>query len=289
MNQVNTISRRDFLYGSLSVAGLLTLASCAGASSSLVGRDVSVGADAPTFVLVHGAWHGGWCWRDVRELLQKSGARVFTPTLAGLGKREHLTAVHDVGLATHIQDVVNLIYYEELENVILVGHSYAGLVVTGVADKLGDKISELIYLDALVPVDGGSLIDLDNVMPDSQVTAIVAGIETDVPGMLPVATLAFLGIETDHPNAAWVKRRMTPHPVKTIIDRLRFNSQAHEMRKKTYVFCTEQERPKEARERTLSIADRPDWDFLEIASGHDAMVTEPEKLADILVKIVARQ
>ena len=109
-----------------------------------------------TFVLVHGAWHGGWCWRRVAERLEQEGARVLAPTLTGLGERSHLLSAN-VSLETHIQDVVAVIEAEELRDVHLVGHSYAGMVVTGVCDRLKDRMASVTYLDAAVPADGQSM------------------------------------------------------------------------------------------------------------------------------------
>ena len=111
-----------------------------------------------TFVLVHGAWHGGWCWKRVRPLLESRGHLVFTPTLTGLGERSHLLA-RETGLETHIADVVNVIRWEELSEVVLCGHSYGGMVISGVADRVPDRIRSLVYLDAFVPSDGQSLFD----------------------------------------------------------------------------------------------------------------------------------
>src|SRR3984957_20745503 len=109
-----------------------------------------------TFVLVHGAWHGSWCWKRVRQALQAAGHNVFTPTLTGVADRSHLLSP-DVNLDTHIDDVVNLIRWEELSDVVLCGHSYGGMVITGVADALSDRIRSLVYLDAFVPKDGEAL------------------------------------------------------------------------------------------------------------------------------------
>jgi pimeloyl-ACP methyl ester carboxylesterase len=110
-------------------------------------------ANAKTFVLVHGAWHGGWCWRRVADLLQKQGHKVFTPTMTGLGERSHL--LNDkVNLATHIADIVNVIKWEGLSDVVLVGHSYGGVIISGVAEQMRDTIGSIVFLDAFVPEDG---------------------------------------------------------------------------------------------------------------------------------------
>ncbi|MBV9253581.1 MAG: alpha/beta fold hydrolase, partial [Actinobacteria bacterium] len=112
-----------------------------------------------TFVLVHGAWHGGWCWRKLTPLLRAAGHEVFTPTLTGLGERSHL-GHPDVGLATHVGDVAQVLWYEDLSNVVLVGHSYGGLVIGGVADQAPGRLKHLVYLDAFVPEHGRSMLDL---------------------------------------------------------------------------------------------------------------------------------
>ncbi len=111
-----------------------------------------------TFVLVHGAWHGAWCWKRVRSALEKQGHQVFTPTLTGVADRSHLSSP-EVNLESHIADVVNVIRWEELSNVVLCGHSYGGAVISGVADRIADRIGALVYLDAFVPENGQSLHD----------------------------------------------------------------------------------------------------------------------------------
>ena len=119
------------------------------------------------FVLVHGAWIGGWCWRPNAQALRKAGHEVFTPTLTGLGERSHLMNP-GINLDTHIADIVNVFKHEELSDVVLVGHSYGGMVVTGVADALADKIRSLVYLDAFVPESGQALVDLAPPEPKPQ-------------------------------------------------------------------------------------------------------------------------
>ena len=112
-----------------------------------------------TFVLVHGAWHGGWCWREVAGRLQSAGHRVFAPTLTGLADRSHLLT-RETGLETHILDIVNLLEWEGLDDAVLCGHSYGGMVVTGAADRAAGRLRALVYLDAFVPADGQSLSDM---------------------------------------------------------------------------------------------------------------------------------
>ena len=117
-----------------------------------------------TFVLVHGAWHGGWCWRRVADRLTAKGHYVVAPTLSGVGERSHLKA-EDIDLTTQIEDVVGEIKWKDLDGVVLVGHSYGGMVITGVAEQLGKRISAIVYLDAFLPADGQSLFDITHTTP----------------------------------------------------------------------------------------------------------------------------
>jgi pimeloyl-ACP methyl ester carboxylesterase len=119
-------------------------------------RPASAQTTRKTFVLVHGSWHGGWCWRRVADRLEKQGHKVFAPTLTGLGERAHLISAH-VDINTHV--IVNVIKFESLDNIVLVGHSYAGLIITGVAEQIGSAISSIVYLDAFLPDDGDTLVN----------------------------------------------------------------------------------------------------------------------------------
>ena len=151
-----------------------------------------------TFVLVHGGWAGGWQWREVASLLRAAGHEVFTPTLTGLGERVHL-ASPDVGLDTHIQDILMVLAYEELRDVILVGYSYSGMVITGVAERAPERLAHLVYLDAYVPRDGESLLDM---------------LGPDAAAFIEQAAQAHgdgWRIPHDPPDAP----RRTPHPLKT--------------------------------------------------------------------------
>jgi pimeloyl-ACP methyl ester carboxylesterase len=133
-----------------------TLALTAVAATTGLGQAQSA---QKTFLLVHGAWHGGWCWRRVADLLEKRGHKVFTPTLTGLGERSHLLDAK-VNLTTHITDIVNVIKWERLSDIVLVGHSYGGMVITGVAEEVEAAIASIVFLDAFVPENGQSLLDM---------------------------------------------------------------------------------------------------------------------------------
>jgi pimeloyl-ACP methyl ester carboxylesterase len=178
------------------------------------------------FVLVHGAWAGGWSWRPNAQGLRKAGHEVYTPTLTGLGERIHLMSPQ-IDLYTHITDIVNVIKYEELADVVLVGHSYGGMVVTGVADALADKISSLVYLDAFVPENGQSLISL---VPPGFPAPTPASDYTLAP--LPAAVFG-----TSPEVAAFVDARTTPHPTACFTQLLKLTGGVDRIKKKTYIYA----------------------------------------------------
>src|SRR6266852_8227061 len=165
----------------------------------------------PTYVLVHGAWHGGWCWSKVKRALEAADGNVYTPTLTGLGERAHL-ASPDIGLETHIEDVLQLLEYETLTDVVLVGHSYAGIVVTAVADRIPQKLSRLVYLDAVVPRSGQCLFDCAG--PEFR-TRIEEQVRTQGEGWrIPVASGERLGLTRDE-DINWAVPKLVPHPYRT--------------------------------------------------------------------------
>ena len=175
-----------------------------------------------TFVLVHGGWAGGWQWREVASLLRAAGHEVFTPTLTGLGERVHL-ASPDVGLDTHIQDILMVLEYEELRDVILVGYSYSGMVITGVAERAPERLAHLVYLDAYVPRDGESLLDM---------------LGPDAAAFIEQAAQAYgdgWRIPHDPPDAP----RRTPHPLKTGQQPVSLTNPAAAALPRTFIYCTQ--------------------------------------------------
>ena len=232
-----------------------------------------------TFVLVHGAWRGGWCWRQVVPLLSAAGHEVFTPTLTGLGERAHL-ARRDVDLETHIRDVAAVLEYEELREVVLVGHSYAGMVVTGGADRARARLSQLVYLDAGVPLDGESGLDLFSPEERSAMQArVVEGWRLPPPpGEPPWARSAPDG-------ARWVLAKATAQPFGTFSQPLRLTNPLEVAVPRTFIQCTAAP-PARWREITLErVRSQPGWRYRELATGHDAMVIAPRALADLLMEI----
>ncbi len=227
-----------------------------------------------TFVLVHGGFHGGWCWRPVADRLSAAGHAVFRPTLTGLGARRHLLSP-EITLTTHVDDVVNLVEAEELDAVILVGHSYAGAVISLVADRIEDRIQRLVYLDALIPKDGECVADYMPRYADKIRTASARKI-----GVAP-PDVDFFGVPKGTPAAQWVERRLTPHPPETFLEAVRPMG-AMDRLPKTYIVCTalrSGESPMMERVRTGSL-----WSCSEIETGHDAMVTAPDELARLLLE-----
>jgi pimeloyl-ACP methyl ester carboxylesterase len=235
-----------------------------------------------TFVLVHGAFHGGWCWRGVVAPLRAAGHEVFTPTLTGLGERSHL-ASPAVDLSTHVRDVAGLIEWEELGDVTLVGHSYAGMVITGVAERLADRLAMLVYLDALVPENGQCALDLQ---PPEPREAILEEVAANGGWQWSPRTAEFYGVR-DRARQAWVDGKCTPQPFHTLFERLRLEGPpGGRVARKLYIRCTDP--PLAYMRRFYQWASgAPGWQVMELATGHDAMVTEPEALAQILSDWVA--
>lgn len=171
-----------------------------------------------TYVLVHGAGHGGWCYQRVARVLRAAGHEVYTPTLTGLGERSHLLTP-DVGLATHIADITSLLEHEDLREVILAGHSYGGIVVTGTADRALDRIGQLVFLDAAILGDGESLASqTPGVSAMYGEVERVDGIDLVLWPDKPIAR-AIYGVD-DETNWAWMAERLRPHPWRAFTDRL---------------------------------------------------------------------
>lgn len=233
-----------------------------------------------TYVLVHGAYHGGWCWRDVADVLRAHGHRVYTPTLSGLGERAHL--LHQApGLSTMIDDVVNVIEFEELNDVVLVGHSFSGSVITGVADRIASKLRQLVYLDALV-LPGGTAV-LEGASPESRQYYESLRIANGGSGGIPVPPVGFFAVGSAE-QEAWLERRLTPHPVESFFEKLMLEHPLGNGVPTTYIVCTDPYFSPTEPSRALA-ARQPGWRFVDIATGHDAMVSAPAELARLLTQL----
>jgi pimeloyl-ACP methyl ester carboxylesterase len=233
-----------------------------------------------TFVLVHGAWHGGWCWKRVLPLLRALGHEVFTPTLTGLGERQHLMSA-DIGLDTHIQDVLGVLEYEDLRDVVLVGHSYAGMVIAGVAEKAADRITHLVYLDAFVPADGKSLADYQppEILQLFQESTRKDGEGFKLPCVIPAEAFGV----TAGDDLAWVRPRLNPHPLKTKLDAVRLRNPKAAQIPRTYIYCNDPAVGPFGQFAERLRHDRS-WRYAELATGHDAMITAPAKVAELLLR-----
>ena len=237
----------------------------------------------PSFVLVHGGWHGGWCWRRVAERLRARGHSVYLPTLTGLGEREHLFTP-EVGLATHVQDVLAVLRCEQLEDVVLVGHSYAGMLITAVADRMPHRLSRLVYLDAVVPKPGESWSSTH--APATRKARLEAARASPLFAFPAPDPVVFgLGGE-DH---AWVLRRQTAHPGGTYEDPLVFDVQRVARVPRLFVSCTapalatiDAIRPRVGSAAFWDGAWLPGARMVEMKTGHDPMISAPEALVGIL-------
>ncbi|GAA5118187.1 alpha/beta fold hydrolase [Pseudonocardia adelaidensis] len=228
------------------------------------------------FVLVHGAWHGGWCWRRVARLLRGAGHEVFTPTLTGFGERAHLIGA-DVGPDTLVQDVVGVLDNEELTGVVLVGHSFGALVALAVAEEAADRVRRVVLLDGLV-VEAGAP-GFDGLPPESAAARKdAAQASGDI--VFPPPGAAAFGL-TDPEDIAWVDRRLTPHPLRTYAEPFPLHAPLGGGRPVTYIACTAPAYP--AIHSAHAIVRREGWEFRELAAGHDAMVSAPEATAQVLM------
>ena len=231
-----------------------------------------------TIVLVHGAWHGGWCWRRVSDLLEQKGHKVFTPTLTGLGERSHLMRA-GIDVSTHATDVVNLMKWERLTDVVLCGHSYGGMVVSLVAEQMAEKIGSIVFLDAFLPENGDSLAEkAAPAFKEAIANAINRG---DVSLKQPPAA-AFGVAEADRP---WVDGKCTPQPLSTYTEKAVYAGGRDKIARKTYIRAKGYASPAFDAAHAKCKADAS-WKTHEMTSGHDAMVIQPQELTALLLQAI---
>jgi pimeloyl-ACP methyl ester carboxylesterase len=236
-----------------------------------------------TFVLVHGAWHGGWCWRRVADCLRARGHRVFAPSLTGLGDRTHLFS-KDISLQTHVDDIISVVETEELSDFVLVGHSYGGFVISGVADTLREHASHYVYLDASVPPDmspGASFSWADCNPPEAREARLKSVREQGNGVALPAPPPSAFGV-TEPSDMAWLQRRLRPMPVQTFVGTFTFKGSGSNGLKRTYIASTN---PPYALLVSTHNRIRGDntWSFATLKAGHNSMVTAPDELASLLL------
>ncbi len=232
-----------------------------------------------TFVLVHGIWHGGWCWSRVVDILRSRGHRVTAPTHTGLGERSHLMSPA-ITMAVFVQDVVNHLVWDDLSDVVLVGHSFGGAPITGAADEVPERIRQLIYLDGAVMEDGETWFGL--LPPEMAESRLKAAQEATGGLSLPAVPATVFGV-TDPQDVAFVEPRLTPHPLGTFSTPLELSNPVGNGLPAHYITCTD---PAYApAKRGLERVRKKGWPVSELATGHDAIVTAPQATADLLEKI----
>src|SRR2546426_1300165 len=230
-----------------------------------------------TFVLVHGASQGGWCWRRVSDRLERLGHKVFTPTLTGLGERSHLMS-RDVDLDMHITDVVNVIKWESLEGIVLVGHSYGGWVVSGVTEQMLPAISSIVFLDAFVPENGQKGLDLNSERSPAEIARALKN--GDISRPAPPATTW----NVNEKDRAWVDAKQTAQPIGVSLKPIKLTGARDRVAKKTYIRAMNFENPNFDRFYAKTKADRS-WRTYEVACGHDVMIDMPDRLTEILLEM----
>ena len=242
----------------------------------MVANDQISEQNQTTYVLVHGAWHGSWCWQRVRKSLQDAGHQVFTPTLTGLGERCHLNS-SAVSLSTHIADVVNLLRWEDLSDVVLCGHSYGGMVITGVADRIPERIRALVYLDAFVPEDGECLFDLaPEHAQHMRLQAHTAGSGWNV---LPILAEHF---NVNLRDAGWVNAQCTSQSIASFEEHIRLNWVPSHTHDATHILATGWDNSPflAAHER----AKAKGWKTRTVTCGHEVMLDHPGELTNLLLE-----
>ncbi|MEQ8517192.1 MAG: alpha/beta hydrolase [Chromatocurvus sp.] len=268
--------------------GKAAIAASALATASGVAAPVySQAKDRKTYVLVHGTWHGGWEWVYVAERLRSAGHRVYTPTCTGCGERKHLITL-ETGLYTHIEDIVNVIEWEELEDVVLVGHSFAGTTITGVADRVPSRIRHIVFFDALIPTEkrrAGVMRDPETgEYPQSwldRVAVFEDGYKMHFWDHYPAKMVV---PEDDEKNIAWLRRRLTWHPMRQWTEELVLENGGWSELPRTCIHCVGQVYAPSS-ERMVGPGRGPGWNFVELDVARNGFMTDPEAVADCFLAL----
>jgi pimeloyl-ACP methyl ester carboxylesterase len=257
----------------------LGAAALGASAAALGGGDARAQAgERKTFVLIHGAWHGGWCWRRVADLLEAKGHKVYAPSLTGNGDRSHLLS-KDVVLDTHIADIVNLFKWEDLKDACLVVHSYGGWPGSGALEHVHDRVSSIVWVDAFKPADGQKGTDFASEFSRKAMEEAVA---RGTPGRAAPPPSAFGVNEKDQP---WVKSKLTDQPNGVATQPIKLTGKRDAIAKKTYIRAPKY--PQAAFDKALADckADKTWTTFVNENTGHDIMVDQPEWLADVILKM----
>ncbi|MXO61297.1 alpha/beta fold hydrolase [Altererythrobacter salegens] len=265
------MNKRDFLKLS---GGAMAAGAILGSAQVQAQTCPAPEGQSKTFVLVPGAWCGGFVYDDVAAILRAGGHTVYTPTLSGLGERVHLLD-DKLNLTTHIDDIVNVIRYNQLENVVLAGHSYGGMPITGAADKVSDRITSLVYLDALVPGDGDSILSLMGVPPGSPAPVDAEG-NPILAFPMPAQMFKSFGLAEDQ---RW---RYTEMPNGPGSEPLHLTGAVDSIAKKSYLWMRSSADFEAIHDQ---FKDAPGWHVEAWDGGHMMMIDVPEQTADFLVRV----
>ena len=234
---------------------------------------------AKTVVLIHGASHGGWCYDRVAGKLRTYGHQVFTPTLAGLAERASMDA-RRINLTTHVDEIVELFEREDLRDVVLCGHSYGGMVIGGVADRIPDRIGNLVFLDAVVPENGKCMNDY--VFPGWRLLPILISVWLFGRGYKLTPPPPAWFFKVNKADQAMVNRRLTAHPYATLREKIRIGNNADRIANHTYIYATNWGNRQIAKQYEMA-KKRMGWKVFEVPCGHDIMIDAPDRLAELLV------
>ena len=243
---------------------------------------ITMHSSSYTIVLVHGSCHGGWCWNKLSPFLKRNDNQIYTPTLTGLGERSHLL-FENINLSTHIKDVIQVFEYEDLYDVVLVGHSYGGMVIGGITQRIPDRVKSMIFLDAYIPQDGKSAFDLVPGLRDvyRQRSLKDKGKEWLVRSYTPEE----FGV-TIPADASWMKSRLCPMPFHTHNEPLTIQNDKSRELPKTYITFTDFG---ESMFKSLGSEKAGAWNYLELRGGHDAMITAPKELSELLLEVIGKK
>ena len=233
----------------------------------------------PHFLLIHGAWHGGWVWNEISEILRYQRYSVSTPTLTGLGEKKHLLS-SKITIETFIEDVVNHIIFENLNNIILVGHSFAGSVISGVADRLKDRIQKLIYFDAMILIDGQKPFDITPKEIVEQRIELAKKFGNNI--SIPAPSADAFGV-FDIKKSLLLEEKLTPHPLSAFQSKLILKNKVGNGIPLSYIFCTKP--VYKSLESSREVVRKMKWPIFELNAGHDAMLTHPKETLNLLMKI----
>ena len=231
------------------------------------------------FLLIHGAWHGGWVWNEISDILRYQRYSVSTPTLTGLGEKKHLLS-SKITIETFIEDVVNHIIFENLNNIILVGHSFAGSVISGVADRLKNRIQKLIYFDAMILIDGQKPFDITPKETVEQRIELAKKFGNNI--SIPAPSADAFGV-FDIKKSLLLEEKLTPHPLSAFQSKLILKNEVGNGIPLSYIFCTKP--VYKSLESSREVVRKMKWPIFELNAGHDAMLTHPKETLNLLMKI----